>query len=350
MTVALRSADRTAFREIELDARQTWEAAVAAVPRDSLERPALANGRSVKDLVAHIASWERWGAQRLEATLAGATPTPIGEWAPFEHNFNQVAYEHWRGELWATVAAEASSSYAAFWEKVEALDDEQLFGPRGHARLVRACGSEHYEPYVAQIRALIEDLPPLLSIETSRLRLRSFRPSDAPSLLTVFIDPEVRRFLPPGPTPTLARIRRAIDRQIGGERANGFSLYAVERRDGGELIGNSGLALVDGTGPEIELAYHYGRQWWGPGVRDGGRDGVPAPRVRRSGARARDRDLLSGQRRVAAGHGEGRDDRRGDGPVLRRPDEKVRCRAVDLAGSHIAVSRSAQPPRPIANR
>ena len=265
VTVALRSADRTAFREIELDARQTWEAAVAAVPRDSLEQPAPPNGRSVKDLVAHIASWERWGTQRLEATLAGATPTPIGEWAPFEHNFNQVAYEHWRGEPWATVAAEAASSYAAFWEKVEALSDAQLFGLRGQARMVKACGSEHYEPYVAQIRALIEDLPPLFSIETARLRLRSFRPSDAPSLLAVFLDPEVRRFLPPGPPPTLARIQRSIDGRIGGERADGFSLYAVARREGGELIGSCGLALVDGTGPEIELAYHYGRQWWGQG-------------------------------------------------------------------------------------
>jgi RimJ/RimL family protein N-acetyltransferase len=265
VTVALRFADRTAFREIELDARQTWEAAVAAVPRDSLERPAPPNGRSVKDLVAHIASWERWGAERLEATLAGVTLAPIGEWEPFEHNFNQVAYEHWRGEPWATVAAEAASSYASFWEKVEALNDEQLFGPRGQARMVRACGSEHYEPYVAQIRTLIEELPLLLSIETARLRLRSFRPSDAPSLLAVFLDPEVRRFLPPGPPPTLARIQRSIDRRISGERADGFSLYAVERREGGEPIGSCGLALVDGTGPEIELAYHYGRRWWGQG-------------------------------------------------------------------------------------
>ena len=138
MTVALRSAERTAFREIELDARQTWEAAVAAVSRDSLERPAPPNGRSVKDLVAHIASWERWGTQRLEATLAGATPTPIGEWAPFEHNFNEVAYEHWRGEPWATVAAEAASSYASLWERVEALKRRAALrasrtGAHGHA-------------------------------------------------------------------------------------------------------------------------------------------------------------------------------------------------------------------------
>ena len=33
-------------------------------------------------------------------------------------------------------------------------------------------------------------------------------------------------------------------------------------RDSGALIGDAGLYLLDGRGPEVELGYTLGRQWW----------------------------------------------------------------------------------------
>jgi len=257
---------RSEFEEAEADARRTWDAAVEAVPRDMVDRRVLPQQRSVKDLVAHIAAWERWGAERLRATIAGRPLEPTGEWEPYEHAFNARAYARWWDASWATVRTEALDAYRAFWTAEWQLSDEQLFGPGGRERMIVACGSEHYAPYVAQIRDALESLPPLTTIETARLRLRSFRPSDAPALFEVFGDPEVRRYLPPGPAPTLERIRRAVDRRVGHERAHGFGLWAVERRDTGELIGDCGPLLVDWTGPEIEIAYHYRRSAWGQGL------------------------------------------------------------------------------------
>ena len=53
---------------------------------------------------------------------------------------------------------------------------------------------------------------------------------------------------------------------IRHERENGFGLWAVELKESGELIGDCGLFLVQGTGPEVEVAYHFGKPWWGQGI------------------------------------------------------------------------------------
>ncbi len=105
-----------------------------------------------------------------------------------------------------------------------------------------------------------------LPIETERLLLRSFRLADAPALHErVLGDSEVMRFIPRGAAPTVERTRAAIEGYIAHERAHGYSLWAVELRESGKLIGDCGLYLVEGTGPEVEVAYHLGRPWWGHG-------------------------------------------------------------------------------------
>lgn len=104
-----------------------------------------------------------------------------------------------------------------------------------------------------------------MRLATDRLVIRSFRPEDAAALLAVFGDPAVRRYLPPFPEPTLERMAQSVARRMEMEREHGHGLWAVERTDTGELIGDCGLMLVEGTGPEIELAYHYRRSAWGQG-------------------------------------------------------------------------------------
>ena len=104
-----------------------------------------------------------------------------------------------------------------------------------------------------------------MRIETDRLVVRSWEASEAPELLRLFSDPDVRRFLPPMPDPTLETMEASLGRRLANERDLGFSLWAVERRDTGEVIGDCGLMLVARVGPEIELAYHYVKSAWGHG-------------------------------------------------------------------------------------
>jgi len=304
-------------------------AAVRATPSSGPRR----RWSVVKDLVAHIASWS-----------GGALSVSRRRWpAPLPHRsesgrHSSTTSTRWRTTLawppWATVAAEASSSYAAFW-KVEALTTSSCSGSRTRAhgqglrqRALRAYVARSGTDRVSAAALLDRDLASAVAFVPA---------SDAPSLHACS---SIRRCAgsATGPTPTLARIRRAIDRQIGGERANGFSLYAVERRDGGELIGNSGSRSSTAPGPRSSSPTTTAAVVGQGSPRRPRRRACAS--VRRSGARARDRDLLSGQHRVAAGHGEGRDERRGMGEYYRVQMKKYGAER-STAGSHIAVSRSA---------
>ena len=104
-----------------------------------------------------------------------------------------------------------------------------------------------------------------MRLETPRLVIRSFEPTDAAGMLAVFGDPEVRRYLPPFTDPTLETMQQSVARRMAMEAQNGHGLWAVERKDTGELIGDCGLMLVEGTGPEVEIAYHYRQRAWGQG-------------------------------------------------------------------------------------
>jgi RimJ/RimL family protein N-acetyltransferase len=104
-----------------------------------------------------------------------------------------------------------------------------------------------------------------MRLDTPRLVIRSFEPSDAEGMLQVFGDPEVRKYLPPFPDPTLESMGKSVARRMAMERDHGHGLWAVERKDTGELIGDCGLMLVEGTGPEVELAYHYKQSAWNHG-------------------------------------------------------------------------------------
>lgn len=105
-----------------------------------------------------------------------------------------------------------------------------------------------------------------LPIETTRLIIRSFTLQDArPLHERVFGDPEAMKFIPRGASPSLERTRASVERFMRHERENGFGLWAVELKATGEFIGDCGLFLVQGVGPEVEVAYHFGKPWWGHG-------------------------------------------------------------------------------------
>ena len=78
-------------------------------------------------------------------------------------------------------------------------------------------------------------------------------------------DPEVRRYLPPGPPPTRETYDAALTRRHALEAERGFAILAVERKADGQFVGQSGLTLLEGTGPEIEIAYHFIPPAWGKG-------------------------------------------------------------------------------------
>jgi RimJ/RimL family protein N-acetyltransferase len=104
---------------------------------------------------------------------------------------------------------------------------------------------------------------------TERLVIRALDPSDAKAWIAMVSDPEVRRFLPPGPEPTMETFEGAIKSRHAMERELGYSMWAVEDRTTGMFIGQCGIrparSMDKDAGSEIDLAYHFARASWNKG-------------------------------------------------------------------------------------
>lgn len=104
-----------------------------------------------------------------------------------------------------------------------------------------------------------------MRLATERLVIRSTEEGDVEGLHRIYSDPEAMRYIPGGAFDDMERVRRSIARSREREATSGMTLWAVADKDTGGFIGQCGVVPVDGKGPEIELAYHFGRPFWGRG-------------------------------------------------------------------------------------
>lgn len=99
---------------------------------------------------------------------------------------------------------------------------------------------------------------------TDRLRLRPYRSDDVTAMFPIFGDPEVMRYSMSGADPSIestqARIQKLMEHQV----LFGFSLWVVEDRSTGTILGDCGLKQLE-EGPEIEVGYRFARAHWGRG-------------------------------------------------------------------------------------
>lgn len=104
-----------------------------------------------------------------------------------------------------------------------------------------------------------------LMIETARLALREFRPTDLEALAKVLSDPETMRFYPV-PLDSF-EVAAWIERNRRRYQKDGFGLWAMILKPEGELIGDCGLIrqTVNG-GQEVEIGYHLRRDLWRNGL------------------------------------------------------------------------------------
>ena len=105
----------------------------------------------------------------------------------------------------------------------------------------------------------------LVFLVTPRLRLRPFVPEDAEVVFRYRSDPDVMRYIPSGPDKSIEETQKILDRFIQHHEKYGFSKWAAELRETGELIGDSGLLLLE-EGPDFELGYRFAREYWGEGL------------------------------------------------------------------------------------
>lgn len=106
-------------------------------------------------------------------------------------------------------------------------------------------------------------------IETDRLVLRRWDVTgDLDAWAAICADPEVMRYIGDGSIATRAECAERLEQFETTWRERGFGLFAIERRDTGEFIGNTGLAVPDFLPeilPAVEIGWRLGRAHWGQG-------------------------------------------------------------------------------------
>ena len=105
------------------------------------------------------------------------------------------------------------------------------------------------------------DLNRQAHIETERLFLREITQDDFDAMKAYLSDPETMRFYP-APYDD-AGVQRWIDWTLDLYRDFGFGLWAVCRKEDGEMIGDCGITLqkIDGK-IRPEIGYHFRKDCW----------------------------------------------------------------------------------------
>jgi ribosomal-protein-alanine N-acetyltransferase len=102
-------------------------------------------------------------------------------------------------------------------------------------------------------------------IQTDRLILRPFEPSDATAAFRWFGDPVVMQFTPAGPDKSIEETRVRLVGYQNHQKAHGFSKWLILERDSGVAVGDSGLLVLQDYG-WVDLGFRFAQPYWGKGL------------------------------------------------------------------------------------
>jgi hypothetical protein len=113
---------------------ETWERLLAGLSTAQITHPALANGLSVKDTIAHLAAWQQRTIARLEAALQGHAPQfpqwPVAldeeESSEAVDRANAWILETQRHRTWADVHQQWQTGFLHFLELLRAIPEADL--------------------------------------------------------------------------------------------------------------------------------------------------------------------------------------------------------------------------------
>ena len=102
--------------------------------------------------------------------------------------------------------------------------------------------------------------------ETERLKIRRFEPDDAGRLFDIHLDEEVKKWIPGESYEDIEEAKGAIGFFADCVDQNRLPyVLAVELKETGELIGDTGINEVEGNPREVEIGFVIGREYRGKG-------------------------------------------------------------------------------------
>ncbi len=101
-------------------------------------------------------------------------------------------------------------------------------------------------------------------IETERLRLRAYTPTDFDSLFSMLSDPETMQHYPKPYDEKGAK--RWLSWSLQNYEDYGFGWWAMELKETGEFIGDCGITMQNIDGESLpEIGYHIHKNFWRKG-------------------------------------------------------------------------------------
>ena len=139
-------------------ARRRFEEALERMPRERFLDPGRWGDWTLKDLVAHVAAYERWTAEQMSATPSEEERTALeGEASAGVDAVNDMIYSDHRDDTLDQVLEESRAAHAALHAAVERLDERDLASPqwwtggRTLFQMIPEQSSIHYRDHVEDL-------------------------------------------------------------------------------------------------------------------------------------------------------------------------------------------------------
>ena len=147
-----------------------WQELLASLSAAQINQPVLPSEWTVKDVVAHLWSWQQASVARMQAALQGGQPAYPAWWQEFKPNpdedvdrTNAWIYEANRGKPWQMVYADWKAQFQHYLDLSRQLPEKDLLEParytwmNGSALLASSLGTldhhqEHYDTLTAWLR------------------------------------------------------------------------------------------------------------------------------------------------------------------------------------------------------
>lgn len=148
--------------------RHEFDAAIEAIHQSAMQEPGAAGHWSVKDIIAHLAYYEGWMADRLQEQIEGRNYTPtqldMMHWEPR----NTIIYEQNKSRTLEDVLKSSKDAFDRLVAAVEAHDEAFLFAPKTFegapgpvipADMIRSEVYDHYPQHIPSLEAWAESHP-----------------------------------------------------------------------------------------------------------------------------------------------------------------------------------------------
>ncbi|MFH2103565.1 MAG: GNAT family N-acetyltransferase [Chloroflexota bacterium] len=103
------------------------------------------------------------------------------------------------------------------------------------------------------------------TLQTARLSLRPWSPSDGDRLFTILQEEDILHYFPRTTPPTRDKVDKYIAHHLTHWQERGYGHWAVIYKQTNQIIGWCGLEFLPET-DETEVAYLLSRDFWGRGL------------------------------------------------------------------------------------